>query len=343
MKLPRPRVSGNDALIAVALSRQVSSSSMTTIIESFVYKQGAVTAPPVYGTWNDLFNAVKAVKGIKVIGVDGSLNGNVCVVPSGDWTSMAAVAEVEWSSIGPQAAVLQTTNGAKLPWPRAIRSLGAIGGAVTSPVFVATDPIEFFNVLDIYDTQVQGAANTTSLFRSQTNGFPTINLYGFAALMANSIDCSADSFGYEVVLYDNGAVQANACQNTGGLTGGAAPVIFRNSLGSAASPTQATNVVFSTEIIPGVLVVPMGDANQTPPNVQAWTIRCTGALTADRNLVLPLTNGLTSPVVNTGFGYMIHNVTTGGHNINVIGTSGAGVLVAAGQPVWVYTDGTNWY
>lgn len=85
-----------------------------------------------------------------------------------------------------------------------------------------------------------------------------------------------------------------------------------------------------------VLSLAMGDANQTPTSAQlnARVIRCTGTLTAQRNLVLPLTAGAT---------WAVHNATSGGFGVQAIGPSGAGVVVASASKAVVYCDGTNWY
>jgi hypothetical protein len=84
----------------------------------------------------------------------------------------------------------------------------------------------------------------------------------------------------------------------------------------------------------GVFVQAMADANQTPSSANArgnLVIQCTGALTADRNLVLP----------NAKKTYVIHNLTTGGHNV-VVKTASASATVSVGAGVqWVYCDGGN--
>lgn len=86
--------------------------------------------------------------------------------------------------------------------------------------------------------------------------------------------------------------------------------------------------------IAGVFVQAMADADQTPSTANAMAnnvIECTGALTADRHLILP----------NTKKGYWINNLTTGGHNI-VVKTSGSGSTfsVASGKS-FTYCDGAN--
>lgn len=79
----------------------------------------------------------------------------------------------------------------------------------------------------------------------------------------------------------------------------------------------------------------MADADQTPSTANAMThmvFECTGALTADRHLILPNTKKL----------YVINNKTTGGHNIIVETAAPAGtVSVAAGSPKIMYCDGAN--
>jgi hypothetical protein len=83
-----------------------------------------------------------------------------------------------------------------------------------------------------------------------------------------------------------------------------------------------------------VFLQAMADANQTPSTADAMShmvIQCTGALTADRNLVLP----------NSKKVYAIDNKTTGSHNV-VVKTSGSGSTVSIGAACkWVYCDGAN--
>ena len=54
---------------------------------------------------------------------------------------------------------------------------------------------------------------------------------------------------------------------------------------------------------------------------------------ATRNLVAPLVKGFT---------WAIENSTAGGHSIQVIGASGAGVTIASGYTMTVYCDGNNY-
>jgi hypothetical protein len=82
------------------------------------------------------------------------------------------------------------------------------------------------------------------------------------------------------------------------------------------------------------LAVAMADANQTLTDEQADTngvFTCTGALTAQRNLIVP-TRQKRSVVINS---------TSGGYGVQVKTASGTGVVVAAGDVATVYSDGTN--
>jgi hypothetical protein len=83
-----------------------------------------------------------------------------------------------------------------------------------------------------------------------------------------------------------------------------------------------------------MLDVAMADANQTLTDAQYngyGIYRCTGALTAQKNLVVP-TRQKRSIVVND---------TTGGYGVQVKTASGTGVVVPAGETTTVYSDGTN--
>jgi len=86
--------------------------------------------------------------------------------------------------------------------------------------------------------------------------------------------------------------------------------------------------------ITDVFVQAMADANQTPSTANAMShavIQCTGALTADRNLVLPNTKKL----------YVIHNLTTGSHNVVVTTASASATVAVAAGAQQVYCDGAN--
>ena len=76
----------------------------------------------------------------------------------------------------------------------------------------------------------------------------------------------------------------------------------------------------------------MADANQTITQAQALcdTLITTGALTATRNLVVPLVRRR----------WVVRNNCTGG-SVQVIGASGTGVTIATAKVAIVECDGTN--
>lgn len=106
---------------------------------------------------------------------------------------------------------------------------------------------------------------------------------------------------------------------------------------------QTTNSNLGTLIeqaITGVQTITMLDATYTLSsfNGVADESRNTvlvvgGTLTQQRNLVAPL-------VEKT---YNIKNATTGGFGVQIVGSSGTGVVIPNGQTVPVYCDGTNFY
>jgi hypothetical protein len=76
----------------------------------------------------------------------------------------------------------------------------------------------------------------------------------------------------------------------------------------------------------------MADANQTLTAAEARCdiLETTGALTAQRNLVVPLGAKQWTVFANvTGFG------------VQVIGASGTGIVIAIGKRAIIYADGTN--
>jgi len=84
-----------------------------------------------------------------------------------------------------------------------------------------------------------------------------------------------------------------------------------------------------------MLTVTMADSNQTVATSDALyhiVFKCTGALTAGRNLVVPTNKKL----------YVVLNATTGGFAITVKTPSGTGIAVlATASYVVLYCDGTN--
>jgi hypothetical protein len=106
---------------------------------------------------------------------------------------------------------------------------------------------------------------------------------------------------------------------------------------------QTTNTNLGTLIeqaIAGVVSITMIDANYTMTNFNGVSdearnqvIVLTGTNTAQRNLIAPL-------VEKT---YIIRNSTTGGFAVQIIGSSGTGVVIPNGVTTTVYCDGTNFF
>jgi len=94
------------------------------------------------------------------------------------------------------------------------------------------------------------------------------------------------------------------------------------------------------QAIAGVVTITMVDANYTMTNFNGVSdearnqvLVLIGTNTAQRNLIAPL-------VEKT---YVIKNSTTGGFAVQIIGSSGTGVVVPNGVTASVYCDGTNFY
>lgn len=106
---------------------------------------------------------------------------------------------------------------------------------------------------------------------------------------------------------------------------------------------QTTNTNLGTLIeqaIAGVISITMLDANYTMTNFNGVSdearnqvIVLTGTNTAQRNLIAPL-------VEKT---YTIKNTTTGGFAVQIIGSSGTGVVIPNGVTTTVYCDGINFF
>jgi hypothetical protein len=103
---------------------------------------------------------------------------------------------------------------------------------------------------------------------------------------------------------------------------------------SSPEVTANTALVKTEESTHKMLDVAMGDANQTLTDGQYngyGIYRCTGALTAQKDLIVP-TRQKRSVVIND---------TSGGYGVQVKTASGTGVVVPAGESTSVYSDGTN--
>lgn len=85
----------------------------------------------------------------------------------------------------------------------------------------------------------------------------------------------------------------------------------------------------------GFLQKTITDADYTlsATEMECPILEVAGTLTADRNIIAPLTAGAE---------YKVFNNTTGGHNLTIKAASGTGIAIAAGKRAIVYCDGTNY-
>lgn len=87
---------------------------------------------------------------------------------------------------------------------------------------------------------------------------------------------------------------------------------------------------------PGRSAIPVTDANLTPTagQLQATCLEVTtGTYTAQRNLVLPLSNGQI---------FIVANLQLGAFGVQCIGATGTGVVIAQNKVAIIRCDGTNW-
>lgn len=120
-------------------------------------------------------------------------------------------------------------------------------------------------------------------------------------------------------------------KNTTGFTAGQIP-LYAIVTGTA-TVTSYTDYRLATPPTTGKLVKAMADANQTLTAAEARNqiLEATGALTALRNLVVPL--GAQQ--------WTVYANTTGGFGVQVIGATGTGITIADTKRAIVYSDGTN--
>jgi len=153
----------------------------------------------------------------------------------------------------------------------------------------------------------------------EPNGVLTVIANGTIALSASATNyIEADAAG---VVY----------KNTSGFTAGRRPLY--TAVTNSTSITGYTDYRHTSQRLTGRLVKAMADANQTLSAAESRNdiLEATGALTALRNLVVPLAEQQWTVFANT----------SGGFGIQVIGATGTGIIVADGKRAIVYSDGTN--
>lgn len=156
----------------------------------------------------------------------------------------------------------------------------------------------------------------------------TVLLNGTLTQIANgTLALTASSTNYVEASATTGAVS----KNTTGFTAGAIPLY--SVVAGASSVTSYTDYRLLAPRMSARLSIAMSDANLTLSQAQAANniVELTGTLTAARNIVVPLSQGITA----------FYNGTGGGFGLQVIGATGTGVTIANNKRAMVYADGTN--
>ena len=120
-------------------------------------------------------------------------------------------------------------------------------------------------------------------------------------------------------------------KNTTGFTPGSIPLYAV--ITGAATVTSYTDYRIPNYPVCGRTVKALSDANYTLTLGEALPqiLECTGALTAQRNITVPL--GAQQ--------WTVFNNTTGGFGLQFIGATGTGIVVGMGKRAIIYADGTN--
>lgn len=180
------------------------------------------------------------------------------------------------------------------------------------------------------------AASPATLFgrRASTSTALTWGYYGgsfevdgvYTAISNGTLALSASTTNY-IEVNRSGTVS----KNTTGFTAGSYP-LYTVVTGASTVSSYTDHRLQAVPII-GKLALAMGDANTTLSAAQSRNkiLEFTGALTAQRNIVLPL--GAQQ--------WTVFNNTTGGFGLQFIGASGTGTVVAASKRAIIYSDGTN--
>jgi hypothetical protein len=130
-----------------------------------------------------------------------------------------------------------------------------------------------------------------------------------------------------------GSGAAGSAGNVILATGGTNQVVV-----SPSSTTLTGSLLWASGSTPtqGYVSVAMTDANYTPTSSQynSSTMAFTGALTATRQVILPLVAGTK---------WTVYNNTSGGQSLTFIGSTGTGFTIPNGETGIVWTDGSNFY
>lgn len=204
-----------------------------------------------------------------------------------------------------------TTNLAQLQVSQASKETTA------NQLFDAASPATAFG---------RNATTTTGL----TWGYygATIMVDGAATQIANGTVSLTGSATNYVEADRSGTVSAN----TTGFTAGRTP-LYTVVTGSSTITSYTDHRLLQARPGAGRVAIAMADANKTLTQAQAACdiIELTGALTALRDVIVPL----------AAKQYTIFANVTGGFGVRVIGSTGTGITIADGKRAIVYSDGTN--
>lgn len=182
-------------------------------------------------------------------------------------------------------------------------------------------------------------------FRQETGD----NMVVVASGVTNTPDISITNSDIKTTAVVNASSSANInlsgnrieSASNGVLRTGGTPTIKMHASGNTlvsgswvAVPSGTPVISLSgADITGGKLALALSDANTTLTYDQPFNaiLEFTGTLSAQRNLVLPL----------TARQYTVYNNTTGGFGLQFIGATGTGVVVGAGKRALIYADGTN--
>lgn len=170
--------------------------------------------------------------------------------------------------------------------------------------------------------------------RASTTSALTWGYYG-GYLMVDGVLTSISNGAVALTASTTNYVEATRAgavsKNTTGFTAGSIP-LYAIVTGTA-TVSSYTDYRLATPPTTGRVVKLMADANQTLTAAEArcQIIEAAGALTALRNLVVPL--GAQQ--------WTVFAMTTGGFGVQVIGATGTGITIADGKRAIVYSDGTN--
>lgn len=180
------------------------------------------------------------------------------------------------------------------------------------------------------------AGSPATLFgrRASTSSGLTWGFYG-GKLLVDGVVTSIANGTVALTASTTNYVEASRAgvvsRNTTGFTAGSIPLY--TVVTGASTVTSYTDHRTPWYPIAGRLVKAMANANQTLSAAEARNtiLECTGALTALRDLVVPLGAQQWTVFANV----------TGGFGVRVIGATGTGITIADGKRAIVYADGTN--